>query len=70
MKNKLKIYRENVKRILYQDYIVENEKSREIIESVLQKVSVKNYLKHGYSEEAVAQEIYEKELIKYKEEPG
>lgn len=70
MKNKLKTYQENVKQIFYRDYIIENEKSERIIESVLQKVELQKYMKKGYSEEAVAQEIYAKELIKYKEESG
>lgn len=70
MKNKVKTFKEDVARILFRDYVEENERSRSIVESVLKNCAMKKYLKKGYSEEAVAQEIYEKNLLEYKEEPG
>lgn len=70
MKNRQKIYKCKVKQILFRDYVNENEQSIAIVESMLEKVALEKFLKRGYSEEAVAHEIYEKILQEYGEEPG
>ncbi len=64
------IYKENVKRILFRDYVNEEAAMIQIIESVLEKVPLEWYMLQGYSEEATANEIFENVLFCNKDDTG
>ena len=62
MKRKITIYKREVRKILFRDYFVENEKNLEMVEKYLEKRGVEKYYKQGFSEEAAAHALYERKL--------